>query len=224
MKIKLLIADDEYSGRFILETLLRKEIATHQNIEIDVVASLEEVVKKINSTNYDIIFLDINFKGESSFDIVDLIPKSSKIVFVTAYGEHVINALRKSAFDYLLKPIKIEELSNCLKRYFNTREEIKSAENIQIKEKGFTRWIHINEISHIRGQGPYAHIFLNNEQITVARTLKSLMPELGRNFIRIHKSYLVNRKFIKAFQHDQIILINQVCLPISRSGLKNLDF
>ena len=224
MKIKLLIADDEYSGRFILETLLRKEMDTHQNFEIDVVASLEEVVKQINSTTYDIIFLDINFKGESSFDIVDLIPKASKIVFVTAYGEHVINALRKSAFDYLLKPIKIEELSNCLKRYFITRKEVESTENIQIKEKGFTRWIQISEISHIRGQGPYAHIFVINEQITVARTLKSLMPELGNHFIRIHKSYLVNRKFIKAFQHDQIILINQVCLPISRNGLKNLEF
>jgi two-component system LytT family response regulator len=224
MKIKLLIADDEYSGRFILEMLLRKEMAINQNFEIDVVASLEEVVKQINSTFYDIIFLDINFKGESSFEIVDLIPKASKIVFVTAYGEHVINALRKSAFDYLLKPVKIEELSNCLNRYFSSIKELDLTAQIQIKEKGFTRWIQINEISHLRGQGPYAHIFVNNEQITVARTLKSLMPELGNNFIRIHKSYLVNRKFIKAFQHDQIILINQVCLPISRTGLKNLDF
>ena len=193
MKIKLLIADDEYSGRFTLEMLLRKELADYQNIEIDIVANLEDVVKQITSTIYDLIFLDINFKGDSSFEIVDLIPKTSKIIFVTAYGEHVINALRKNAFDYLLKPVKTEELSDCLKRYFNSRNNNRQNEQIQIKEKGFTRWLQINEISHLRGQGPYAHIFVNNEQITVARTLKSLMPELGNNFIRIHKSYLVNR-------------------------------
>jgi two-component system LytT family response regulator len=224
MKIKLLVADDEYSGRFTLEMLLRKEMATDQNSEIDVVASLDEVVKRIKSTFYDIIFLDINFKGESSFQIVDLIPKTSKIVFVTAYAEHVIDALRKSAFDYILKPVKTEELSNCLTRFYASRDQIEPKGQIQIKEKGFTRWVQISEISHMRGQGPYAHIFVNNEQITVARTLKSLMAELGNNFIRIHKSYLVNKKFIKSFQHNQIILINQICLPISRNGLKNLDF
>lgn len=223
MKINLLIADDEFSGRSTLDLLLRRELSNRQNIIINLASSLEEVIQKIEENYYEIIFLDINFKGKSSFEILDIIPKTSKVVFVTAYGEHVIKALRKNAFDYLLKPVKQEELSNCLNRYFNSKSDDEISEVIQIREKGFTRRLQIKDISHLRGQGPYSHIYFNQEQVTVARTLKSLIPELGSNFIRIHKSYLVNRKFIKAFQHDQLILINQVCLPISRNGIKNLD-
>jgi two-component system LytT family response regulator len=223
MKINLLIADDEFSGRSTLELLLRKELPSSENILIDIVANLEDVVQKVKETNYDLIFLDINFKGKSSFDIVEFIPKSTKVVFVTAYTEHVIKALRNNAFDYLLKPVKKEELTNCLKRYFNDKKEDHVNDLIQIREKGFTRRLQIKDISHIRGHGPYSHIFVNQEQITIARTLKSLFPELGSSFIRIHKSYLVNRAFIKAFQHDQLILTNQVCLPVSRNGIKNLD-
>jgi two-component system LytT family response regulator len=223
MKINLLIADDELSGRSTLELLVRKELPDGENIHIDIVASLDDVVKKINENNYELIFLDINFKGKSSFEIVELIPKSTKVVFVTAYAEHVIKALRSNAFDSLLKPVKQEELSNCLKRYFDNRLDFEANEILQIREKGFNRRIQIKEISHIKGQGPYSHIFVNKEQITIARTLKSILPELGNNFIRIHKSYLVNRAFIKAFQYNQLILTNKICLPVSRNGIKNLD-
>jgi len=223
MKINLLIADDELSGRSTLELLVRKELPDGENIHIDIVASLDDVVKKIKENNYELIFLDINFKGKSSFEIVELIPKSTKVVFVTAYAEHVIKALRSNAFDYLLKPVKQEELSNCLKRYYDNRLDFEVNEILQIREKGFNRRIQIKEISHIKGQGPYSHIFVDNEQITVARTLKSILPELGNNFIRIHKSYLVNRAFIKAFQYNQLILTNKICLPVSRNGIKNLD-
>ena len=152
-----------------------------------------------------------------------MVPKASRLVFVTAYGEHVIKAIRKNAFDYLLKPVKEEELSNCLQRFFETQGENVPADLIQIREKGYTRWLKLDEISHVKGQGPYAQIFIGHEQLTIAKTLKSLAPELGEDFIRIHKSFLVNRKFIKAFQRDQLILTNQVCLPVSRNGMKNLD-
>jgi DNA-binding LytR/AlgR family response regulator len=223
LKIRLLIADDEYSGRYTLDLLLRKQLSERKDIYVDMVSTLEEVSARLTDHFYDLIFLDINFKGVSAFEVVDQIPRASKLVFVTAYGEHVIKAIRKSAFDYLLKPVKEEELSNCLQRFFETQGENVPADLIQIREKGYTRWLKLDEISHVKGQGPYAQIFIGHEQLTIAKTLKSLAPELGEDFIRIHKSFLVNRKFIKAFQRDQLILTNQVCLPVSRNGMKNLD-
>jgi DNA-binding LytR/AlgR family response regulator len=223
LKIRLLIADDEYSGRYTLDLLLRKQLSERKDIHVDMVSTLEEVSARLTDHFYDLIFLDINFKGVSAFEVVDQIPRASKLVFVTAYGEHVIKAIRKSAFDYLLKPVKEEELSNCLQRFFETQGENVPADLIQIREKGYTRWLKLDEISHVKGQGPYAQIFIGHEQLTIAKTLKSLAPELGEDFIRIHKSFLVNRKFIKAFQRDQLILTNQVCLPVSRNGMKNLD-
>lgn len=223
MKCRLLIADDEYSGRYTLDLLIRKCLGDRKEIQVDIVSTLDEVSARMQGHFYDLIFLDINFKGISAFEIVEMIPKASRLVFVTAYGEHVIKAIRKNAFDYLLKPVKEEELANCLERFFETRNENVQADLIQIREKGYIRWLKLGEISHVKGHGPYAQIFIGNEQLTIAKTLKSLAPELGEDFIRIHKSFLVNRKFIKAFQRDQIILTNQVCLPVSRNGMKNLD-
>lgn len=223
LKIRLLIADDEYSGRYTLDLLLRKQLSERKDIHVDMVSTLEEVSARLTDHFYDLIFLDINFKGISAFEIVDQIPRASKLVFVTAYGEHVIRAIRKNAFDYLMKPVKQEELSLCLSRFFETRNDPAQSDLIQIREKGYTRWLKLGEITHIKGHGPYAQIFMDTEQLTIARTLKSLIPELGEDFIRIHKSFLVNRKFIKAFQRDQLILTNQICLPVSRNGMKNLD-
>jgi DNA-binding LytR/AlgR family response regulator len=223
LKIRILIADDEYSGRYTMDLLLRKLLAERKDIHVDMVATLEEVSACLTDHFYDLIFLDINFKGISAFEIVDQVPGASKLVFVTAYGEHVIRAIRKNAFDYLMKPVKEEELSNCLNRFFETRLEPSHTDLLQIREKGYTRWLKLGEISHIKGHGPYSHIFMGTEQLTIARTLKSLMPELGEDFIRIHKSFLVNRKYIRAFQRDQLILTNQICLPVSRNGMKNLD-
>lgn len=222
MRIKTLIADDEYSGRCTMELLLKGLIPDAKSLQIHLATTLEETSALLDHHHFDLIFLDINFKGVSSFEILKNIPKETKIIFVTAYSEHAIEAIRKNAFDYILKPVKEQELADCLDRFFTLQQSLPPFHHLQIREKGFTKWIKTSEISHIRGQGPYSVIF-SSEQITVAKTLKTLMIDLGDDFVRIHKSFLVNKKFVKAFQRNQLILTNLICLPISRTGLKNLD-
>jgi two-component system LytT family response regulator len=222
MKTRLLISDDELSGRVTIELLLKKLMGSSPFI-LDIASSLPETVSFLSQHQYDLIFLDINFKGSSSFEIIDQIPASTKIVFVTAYSEHAIRAIRSNAFDYLLKPVKEEELKECLGRFYSYKEVPSSPDMIQVKEKGLTRIFKLNEIVHLKGKGPYSVIFTRTEQITTVRTLKSLIPDLGSDFIRIHKSYLVNRNFIQGFQKNKLFLTNNVCLPVSRNGLKNLS-
>lgn len=222
MQTRILISDDEYSGRVTMEILLKK-LMYNRSFHYEVASSLDETKEMLKKHQYDLIFLDINFKGVSSFSIIDEIPKETKLVFVTAYSEHAIDAIRSSAFDYLMKPLKETELSACLNRYFSLINPPGSSATIPVREKGFTRLYKISDITHVKGNGPYSTLFTKQEQITTARTLKSLIPDLGQNFVRIHKSYLVNRNFIKGFQKDQIFLIHNICLPISRTGLKNLS-
>ena len=114
-KYDLLIVDDENSGRTTLRVLLEKEFWAHIKT-IEYAHSFEEAAEKLKSSNYHVIFLDINLKGISAFDLISFIPPASKIIFVTAYAEFVIRALRNRAFDYLLKPVKEEELKHCLER------------------------------------------------------------------------------------------------------------
>jgi two-component system LytT family response regulator len=222
MQTRILISDDEYSGRATMEILLKK-LMYNRSFHYEIASSLDETREMLRKHQYDLIFLDINFKGVSSFSIMDEIPKETKLVFVTAYSEHAIDAIRSNAFDYLMKPLKEIELSSCLNRYFSLIGTADSSATIPVREKGFTRLYKISDITHVKGNGPYSTLFTKEEQITTARTLKSLIPELGQNFVRIHKSYLVNRNFIKGFQKDQIFLTHNICLPISRTGLKNLS-
>ena len=222
MQTRLLISDDELSGRVTMEILLKK-LMFNRSFHFDVASSLDETKALLSKHHYDLIFLDINFKGMSSFTIIDEIPKTSKIIFVTAYSEHAIQAIRSNAFDYLMKPIKEIELSACLNRYFSMINPSGSSATIPLREKGFTRLYKISDITHVKGNGPYSTLFTDKEQITTVRTLKSLLPELGQGFVRIHKSYLVNRNFIKGFKKNQVFLNHDICLPISRTGLKNLS-
>lgn len=221
MKYAILIVDDESSGRTTLKILLEKHFWAHTE-SLSFARTFEEAKEKIEKSNYELIFLDINLKGITAFDLLPFIGNSSSVVFVTAYSEYMIQALRNKAFDYLVKPVKEEELQDCLLRFQkNTQTDLKD-EYIHIKQRGLTRIIKIADIIYIEGDGPYSTLFLKGESCTTARTLKSLVPELGESFVRIHKTYLVNRAYIKGYINNKLTLINDQNLPISRTGLKNM--
>jgi len=221
MKYVILIVDDESSGQTTLKILLEKHFWAH--IDVLVFAkTFEEAKEKILESNFNLIFLDINLKGITAFELLPFIGNSTSVVFVTAYSEYMIQALRNKAFDYLVKPVKEEDLKDCLLRFQKTTQTELKDEYIHIKQRGLTRIIKIADIIYIEGDGPYSTIFLKEESCTTARTLKSLEPEFGESFVRIHKTYLVNRAYIKGYINNKLTLTNDQNLPISRTGIKNI--
>jgi DNA-binding LytR/AlgR family response regulator len=221
-KYNILIVDDEESGRTTLKILLEKEFWAYTS-SIQLGRSFEETKEKILANRFDIIFLDINLKGLSAFDLLSFIPNTTKIIFVTAYSEFAIPALRKKAFDYILKPIKRDELISCMQRLLIDTTTWSSSETLHIKEKGLTKILKLSEIIYIKGNGPYSTFWVDKENYTTSKTLKSILTELGDSFVRIHKSYVVNRFFVKGYNKEKLYLLNNICLPVSRSGLKNLS-
>lgn len=222
MKYTILIVDDEDSGRQALKILLEKVFWAYIQ-EIEYAKSFELGKEKILNKSYDILFLDINLKGISAFDLLKFIPSGAKVVFVTAYSEFMLQALRNKAFDYLVKPVKEEELSNCLQRMIQEYAAGGAENTLQLRAGGMNRLIDKQDIVYIEGDGPYSSIHLKNEVVKTAKTLKSIIPLLGEHFVRIHKSYIVNKKYIRAFNMDKLVLYNEACLPVSRTGFKNLS-
>ena len=146
------------------------------------------------------------------------------MIFVTAFSEYAIKALREKAFDYLLKPINPAELKACIRRYERAVQEKDGSQYLLIKDQGFTTPIHFDEILFIEAAGPYSKIFLlNGVEYTTAKTLKNLTELTGENFVRIHKSYAVNKDGIKSFKKDNVITITNISLPVSRVGAKLLS-
>lgn len=222
MKYRILIVDDEDSGRQTMSILLEKTFWAYiQSVELS--KSFHEAQDKMLKSSYDIVFLDINLKGISAFDLLRFVPSTTKVIFVTAYSEFMLQALRNQAFDYLVKPVKEDELDACLRRIIEQSIMETSSSILYIKSRGITKPVPFSDIIYVEGDGPYSTFFLKSGEVKTAKTIKSILPDLNQSFIRIHKSYVVNKIYIKGFNRETLILFNGKWLPVSRTGYKQLS-
>lgn len=219
--IKTLIVDDEQHSIDRLQTLLIK----HCRMNIQIIGtcnSVEEALVQINKYNPQLIFLDIQVKNRTGFDLLSEIPnKNFDVIFVTAYEKYAVQAFRFSAVDYLLKPVDPEELIQSVERIGKKKpQELISLrfetllENVeQLKQytppkkivvptvNGF-EFLPVIDILRCESEINYTTIFLKDKQkLVVAKTLKEFEEMLAEyNFFRVHNSHLVNLSYIKRYQ------------------------
>lgn len=223
MKINALIVDDEYSGRITLKILLEKEFPSRFG-KIILVASLQEAIQKIASDPFHLCFLDVELNNDSGFDLLSHLPKETTVIFVTAYSEYAIKALRKKAYDYLLKPVNPPELKAAIIRYETEVLAAEPQKYLLLKEHGYNVPVDLREIEYLQANGPYSKIYLTNRsEYLMSKTLKAMSKSLNNDFIRIHKSYIVNKKMIQTFKKDRVITTTDICLPVSRVGARLLS-
>jgi two-component system LytT family response regulator len=214
MSIKTIIIDDEKASRTLLKAMLEKYCQ-----EIEVIALCEDLptgVKTIRKQKPDLIFLDIEMPGHSGLELLEFFNEDEvefSIIFTTAYNHYAIQAFKLSAVDYLLKPIEREELVYAIERYKKKtvkpnytllKENITQpvSQKIAIPTGSSIRFLALNEIVYLKADGSYTHIILeNNDKIMVSKSLKQYEELLifSDDFIRCHKSYLVNVNYIKEY-------------------------
>jgi two-component system LytT family response regulator len=237
-----IIVDDEQKSQENLQGIIQEFVE-----EISVVACCKNVAEAIEAVKVhkpDIVFLDIQMKGETGFDLLSKIDKIDfEIIFVTAYSEYAIKAIKFSAIDYLLKPIDIEELKmaigkvaqrrtgKILKRLGILQDHLSNAghdnSKIALPTSDGLFFIRIQEIIYCQASSSYTIFFTTDgKQHVVCRTLKEYEELLvDHNFFRIHHSYLVNLNMIKKYVKGDggyVILNNDVSLDVSKR--KKIDF
>jgi len=227
--MRTLIVDDVKLSRDGLAVLLTD---TFPEAEVlNSVGSVADARKLLNSETYDIIFLDIQLKDGIGFDLLDDIPTQTKVVFITAYENYAIEAIRNGAFDYLLKPINVEELGNCIQRIRNIsmiQEQIKSNDSdieiyqgkIGISSIDGIDYIDVEDIFHLKADGKYTEIITKTGKIVSSKNLKMFSYILNEKiFVRVHHSYIVNISLISRFKKDDgmIILKDGTSIPVSKS-------
>ena len=208
--VKAVIIDDDFASRMVLREILKKAIG---NVELlGEAGSIVEGIPLIERVNPDVVFLDISIPDGSGFDLLDRIKKIDfKIIFITAYTEYAIRAFKYSAFDYIVKPINIQELAKAISRIPKIKRvkdkaavhELKAnlfpgSENgpktIALPEMNGFAIIPVDKIIRCEGLRNYTRIIFKEEaEKIVPRTLlefENLLTPLG--FIRIHRSHLVN--------------------------------
>jgi two-component system LytT family response regulator len=246
-KLRAIIADDEPLSREKLRFLIEKEN------EVDIVAEctgVEDTVTAIRANHPDVLLLDIEMEGGNGFDVLRAIPNAELpiVIFTTAYDNYALQAFESQALDYLLKPFDQERLHRALER---ARSEVaKSArgainENLVnllaarrasaekrliIKSGGRVVFIQLDEIEFIEAAANYVRLFVTGKNAylfreSIGRMADKLDPA---QFIRIHRSYIVNISKIKELQpcnngEFMVALRNGKELPCSRFYRHSLE-
>jgi two-component system, LytTR family, response regulator len=203
ISFKAIIVDDERLAR----VNLRKLLLPFKEIEIAGEAdSCKSAHEMISLHKPQLIFLDIQLNGETGFDLLEMIPNTIKIIFVTAFEEYAIRAFEANAIDYLLKPVNPDRLRVSVDRLINKEFEknrltkaFDYTDSIYVKLNNCTsKFIKISSISFIEPVGNYSKIVTNEgNRCLVLKTLKQWQEELPvSNFIRIHRSSIINVEHI----------------------------
>jgi two-component system LytT family response regulator len=234
--ITAILVDDELSSLNNLRQKL-EEYCKPVNI-LAVSQKPEEAIYMIRHHKPDLLFLDIEMPKMSGFGMLDeLGDYDGEIIFTTAYNQYAIDAIRISAFDYLVKPVAIKDLQNAVNRLLTIRAsqtkerlhllkesaaDIKSSDSkIAVPTNDGLEFIKITDILRIESSSCYSKVFfLNGQMILVTRLLKDFEDILlPYRFFRVHNSHLINLRYIRKFvrgEGGQVIMDNGDTIHISR--------
>lgn len=231
-----IIIDDETKGRIALKQKLQQYCPEVQLT--GEAANGEEGLLLIEKHQPAIVFLDIEMPRMNGFEMLYRIKnKNFHIIFTTAYDQYAIKAIRYAAFDYLLKPIDIEELRAVIERIQKQSTQIHTVQKLQIMETNLNSktvlnkiaiptqegllFFNISDITHLQAQSNYTTIYFSNHSPLIAsRTLKEFEELLPYPlFFRTHHSYIINLNFIKRYikgDGGQIEMQNGQFIDVSR--------
>ena len=239
-KIRALIVDDEPNNR----ENLRLALAAYCQ-EVEVIAEADSAISamdRIKELSPDLVFLDIAMPLGSGFELLEGLPQIDfEIIFVTAYDQYAIRAIKFSAVDYLLKPINALELKKAVDRVQskqlekNQRGQLEALlHNLKQQEKKIAlpqldhiEFVAVSDIVRCQGDRNYTHFFLKDgRNLLVSRTLKEYVELLDdHSFYRVHQSHLVNLDCVQKYKKRDggtLVTSDGATIPVARARKEEL--
>ena len=238
-----IIIDDEQPAREIIKHYLKKFP------QINLLGDFPDGfsgLKAIQELKPDIVFLDIQMPKITGFELLELLEDPPYIIFSTAYDQYAIKAFEMTAVDYLLKPYSAERFEQAIKKVeekiLSRQPENKQVNNlvatleanpeflqrIAVKTRHKIEVIPVTEITHIEADDDYVTIHTGKEKFLKEKTMKFMESHLDpTQFVRIHRSYIVNVNSIARLELYQkesynVLLKNGVSIRASTTGYKEL--
>lgn len=216
MRLKVAICEDD---EILCEGTKQRILEIRPDYVIDMYPTGEELL--LTEKGYDIVFLDIEMPGRDGMCIAKKLREkkySGHIIFLTSHTEFMQDAFKVRAFRFLEKPIKMEELDETL---VESEKEIFMDKKLIVTDYGAEILINISDILYVEAQKNKTLIYTFNDELETNYTLKYWMQELGSvDFFKVHKSYIVSLRHIKAFDVDCVILHGLgVRIPVSRRNV-----
>ncbi len=225
----LIVEDKAYIRKGLLNLL--ELVETEINV-VGECGSVKEATIVANACKPELIFLDINLTDGTGFDFLDQTEHLNfKVIFITAYEEYALQALKIGAVDYLLKPVDIDELKTALqkvsilpiseqKKQINTVKQVWNNDHSQLilSLHDSFQVINLNELMFCETDKGYTTFYcIDDKKYMVSKTLKEFEEQLSMaNFTRPHQSFMVNLKFIDKYDKSGVIhLKNGKKIPVS---------
>jgi len=195
----------------------------------------EEAIEAIHEKSPDILFLDIQMPRIDGFELLTKLNKINfEIIFVTAYSKYAIQAFKKSASGYVLKPISDDDLTQVInsvlvniasKKHRNVKLIELLAQNITHNDKVMVSvdneilMIPQNKIEYIKNNKESVEIYVEGKNTpTITNKMLAFEKDLNDNFFRCHESYIVNFDFLSKINEDGfLVLLNQTKIPLAKN-------
>lgn len=230
MTYKCLIIDDEKLARGLIQTHLS------QLDDFELIASCTSAIeasKILQEQTIDLLFLDIEMPVLKGTDFFKNLIHKPKVIFTTAYRDYAVEGFELNAVDYILKPITFQRFFNAIEKFralhkpnsvnavVHPTKEIRNT-FLYIREDRKQVKIDLDAILYIESLKDYIKLYLETKNHITKSSISSFEEKLDNRFIRIHRSYIINKDKITAYTKNDVEIGN-IEIPIGENYKKNLD-
>jgi DNA-binding LytR/AlgR family response regulator len=218
---KTMSVDDEPSAHQALKILMKNTV----DFEISATfTSPKSALAALKRERYELLFLDISMQEMSGLELLRSLEAPPVTVLMTARVEHALTAFELGVRDYLLKPVAVQRLALCLENVrplllagrANSSSSVLA--KLSIKCGTLHRLIDPMRTLRVEGAGNFSTVYLEHETVFASESMKELERRLAPcGFVRIHKSHLVNIRYLRAMSGTEVNLEGDVTLPIGRA-------
>lgn len=222
-KITCIIIDDEPLARELIRSYVEKTPVLSLQGTFE---SGAEAIKLVMSGDIDIVFLDINMPMINGIDFAGVIPQRTRIIFITAYEQYALQGFKVNALDYLLKPESYSEFMKAVGKaieWIKFRDAYESASTgpsdlLTVKAESRLIQMHTDSILYIEVQNDRIIFYRKDAEPVISlmsmKEIEDLLPD--ENFMRIHRSFIVNLSNIEVVERNRIVF-GKNYIPISES-------
>ena len=224
--IRCIIVEDE----ILAQQVIRSHLENTPQLElVGVYSNAVEAKEILDKTEIDLIFLDIQLPGMTGLNFLKSLSQSPLVILTTAYGEYALESYEFNVIDYLLKPISLERFTRAISKLTNGRLLTLSAKDREISYdhlfiKSGSKFFKVNfsEIVFIESMKDYLKIHALQHQLITHQTMNDMEKLLpAREFIRVHKSFIVAVDHIKSI-YGNTIEAGKASIPIGNSYKNNV--
>jgi len=215
---KCLIVDDEVPAHLVIQS----HIKNAPGLEFVASASNgKEAIQLLEQQRFDIVFLDINMPIVTGIELMEELPFRPATIITTAYSDYALDAFKYDAVDYLVKPIGLPAFTKAVEKakiFCDAKVLAPNKTMLSLKTAKDTINVQITDVIYIESYGNYLKVYLMGRQmpVVVYGALSAIANDLDANFIRVHKSFIINIVHTQNTAGQEVRLSNGSIVPVGR--------